>query len=340
MKFDQRSLEGFLGESIGGYSEPTYDCPFCAKRGHSSNPGHLHVNYKRGAARCHRCQFGTRRLDILYRMLSGQRYKLKVSNRKGSTLSDKVRRSLYKDDDSDANTQRCDLPEEFIPLTTTPKLPYETKIYNYLRSRGLDDSDILSLNIGYAKSGRFDGHVIFPVYMRGALTFYTSRLVVGDYGPKSFHSEVPRAGSLFMYDFIFPGDILIITEGPFDAISVSKLGVGRGTCLFGSTISDSQIRNIKDARVSKVVVCMDADAADTAFSIARNIYRKLDVSVYLSIPTWRCDVCDNRQAAIHRPVCCGTHMESVDPNDCDNLLTELSRAIPYSELSKVRLLFN
>jgi hypothetical protein len=134
--------------------------------------------------------------------------------------------------------------------------------YSYLIERGYNEKQAAQLierfDLRCALIGKFAYRVIIPVFMDGKLVNWTGRAVTTDtlrYKTLSHDMEVSRKAGLpqapmnvkdclFDYDNLKNGgDILVLTEGPFDAMRITffgeKYGI-MGTCLFGKGVSKQQ----------------------------------------------------------------------------------------------------
>lgn len=175
------------------------------------------------------------------------------------------------------------LPPEFKPLRGPQGLG--APFWSYLEDRGLASPWVCeTYGLHYAITGRYRYRIIIPVYAPdGQLMTWTARSIVprepvrykalpnrppfDDYdGPLA--RKAPGAlllGLPFLTQVANPR-MLIVCEGPFDAIKVSALGRTAGvygTCLFGLDISESQALLIERlaARFQRVVILLDPDAA-------------------------------------------------------------------------------
>lgn len=182
-------------------------------------------------------------------------------------------------------TRPLELLPEFIDMLTG----FSQRLFvPYLTDRGYSDNDLEWLvkrfKLRSALTGQFAYRIIIPVYVSGRLVTWTARTITGDrlrYKTLSTDSEtaaksdLPVAAisikeTLFDYDALRKGgEILVITEGPFDAMRVSFFGDDaiRGTCLFGKTISDGQRELIGALRplYHQVVLLSDTDVRWSMF---------------------------------------------------------------------------
>ncbi len=94
------------------------------------------------------------------------------------------------------------------------------------------------------------GRLIIPVYKQGKLIFYQGRDLAAIRPDKYRSPPISRENVLFGYDYIFEdtNNPLYIVEGFFDAYAV------KGVAVFGSKITQGQIRWINQTRRPKVVI--------------------------------------------------------------------------------------
>jgi len=161
----------------------------------------------------------------------------------------------------------------FVPYFT--KRGYRGDALNWLIKR---------FNLRGALTGAFAYRIIIPLFMHGELVTWTARTVTDDRlryktlstdAITSARANLPTAAvstkeTLFDYDALSEGgEVLVITEGPFDAMRVSFFGGDdvHGTCLFGKQISATQYDMICNLRPKyhRVVLLADADVRYSMF---------------------------------------------------------------------------
>lgn len=157
------------------------------------------------------------------------------------------------------------------------KMPVGYKVYDwvnpYLQQRKITLEDIKHWEFGQTKLvSRYLGYVLIPIKEDGKVKGF-----IGRYGSKNVPEDKLRYSNslgtdfsclLFGYDDIIRGktDTVIITEGLFDAIAVTKkLNLFadesiRAVCTFGKKISQVQIQKLLAKQVRKVVLLYDYDA--------------------------------------------------------------------------------
>lgn len=162
----------------------------------------------------------------------------------------------------------------------------------YLGKRGYSSNDAIHLSerygLRFASRGPFAYRIIVPVEMSGRLVNWTGRTVAESdelryksmtTDPESAERQgLPPAPmnikhALFDYDQLKRGgDVLVITEGPFDALRVGFLGERRdikATCLFGKAATEEQVELIADLapRFRSTLVLLDQDSSLGGFLV-------------------------------------------------------------------------
>lgn len=147
------------------------------------------------------------------------------------------------------------------------------EINEYLKNRGITMKDIRHWKFGETRIlSRYMGYVLIPIYDNGEIRGY-----IGRYGAKKIPDGKLRYSNslhtdfsclLFGYDDIVKGetDTVIITEGLFDAIAVTKKlnlfadNSVRAVCTFGKKISQTQIQKLINKEIRNVILLYDYDA--------------------------------------------------------------------------------
>jgi hypothetical protein len=196
---------------------------------------------------------------------------------------------------------RLNLPPEFKQITARSVFGYQC--WNYLRQRGYSDAEVAWIvdkyNLQYTLQEAFAGRVIIPVYSdRRELITWTAR-AIGQSALiryKTYPTELsPRPitdmllGLPLLVDAPDPR-VLVISEGPFDAIAVTALGyrVGvYGTCLFGLNVSEHQADLLDQLalRFPRRYLLLDGDAALVTLRLMQGLPR--DVRPIALPPTWK-----------------------------------------------------
>lgn len=166
-----------------------------------------------------------------------------------------------------------------IEIATVPsiKMPAGFKVFSkptkYLNQRHIDIDDIRHWGFGYTNIvSKYINYVLVPITedgdIKGFVGRYSAFKVPDDVLRYSNSLHTDFANLLFGYDDIVKDktDTVIITEGLFDAIAVTKqLGLFsdntvRAVCTFGKKISKQQINKLLVKNVRKVILLYDYDA--------------------------------------------------------------------------------
>jgi len=167
------------------------------------------------------------------------------------------------------------IPEEFrkiaFPGTAEyDKSSYARKAYLYLRGRGLSRKEIEHFGIRYCRSaGRYFGMLIIPVFEDGKPVYFCTRAYTESYTKKTINPTleevggVGKAGVVFGLDRAAGKSFCVVTEGPFDAMTLGDYGVA----ILGKAMSQAQQDKILGCRFRRIYIMLDADARDAAYDL-------------------------------------------------------------------------
>jgi hypothetical protein len=167
---------------------------------------------------------------------------------------------------------------------TAPQYQKIDSILNYLRSRGVDPS---WYDFMYSPDVTFDFNkrLIVPFYWRGDIVGYTGRMFEESDKVKYFTDVQP--GYVFNMDAQdWTRKFVLVTEGPFDAITVS------GVSILGSEINDTQ-RELIEGLNRRVIVVPDRDQAGQKL-----IDQAIEFGWSVAFPEWQDDVTDVADAVL------------------------------------------
>jgi DNA primase len=134
---------------------------------------------------------------------------------------------------------------------------------DFFAGRGLDRTDVVKYRILTATSGRYKNKIIVPLYEGPKLVYFVAKDPIF----KGYTNPVIDKKTLLPYYLGTHSKLtLYICEGAFDAIVINKLGFSAGV-LIGSSISDGQIRKIKEFGFTTVAVTLDGDIKNSAVKI-------------------------------------------------------------------------
>ncbi len=166
------------------------------------------------------------------------------------------------------------LYDEFKPITSRGT---GRKYWDYLAARGFHQVDQLvkDYDLLYTTTGRWKDRIIIPLVQQGELIGWTARAIVNPIEAPRYDSSSERIKqTVFNEDELQAGgDLLVVVEGPFDAIKVDYYGRwfgARATCGFGTSLSMDQIAILWGLRrkFRKVLILFDQGTVDQSFYAA------------------------------------------------------------------------
>ena len=203
---------------------------------------------------------------------------------------------LFMEPECGEDTQKLELPEEFISLCSD-RIP-ATGVYamRYLQKRGVTHEDILKWKIGYCFSGEYRNRIIVPSFDQdGDISYFIARSYSGD----SYKYKNPRASKDITFNelYIDWNKDLVLVEGVFDA-----LVAGNAVPILGSTLrrGSKLLREIV-RNDTPIYVALDPDAAEKERRIIKTLLRydvelyKIDISGYEDVGSMSKDVFDERK---------------------------------------------
>jgi DNA primase len=261
-------LESFLGEPRKHYKRKkqiSFDCPNCSamKGVEFDKKGNLEISYKDGVYNCWSCgeTDGTKgRLSFLFKRYSDKKtldqfYKLNFKFIQQKTVEEK------KDE--------LRLPDEYIALDGKLSNPRFNGAFDYLYSRGLNDSHIKKYKIGFCMEGKYQNRVVVPSYdADGKLNFFVTRSI----SPKTtkfkyLNPAVEKQTLIFNEALINWEKPVFLVEGVFDHIVVPN-----SVPLLGKKMSEKLFNELYFKSKNFIIIALDPDAWNDTVGI----YNKLD----------------------------------------------------------------
>lgn len=189
------------------------------------------------------------------------------------------------DDHSFVSVDR--FPEIPVPeYTDVQDLPDDHEIKQYAQQRGL---------LGLYPLWHIDSVVnrrrlVVPFFFQNTLVGWTGRHVCppDKKTPKYLHHQIPR-GYVFNIDKFYnsPRNMVIVTEGVFDAILID------GVSVLGNTMTSEQQHLITSLRM-KTILCPDRDQAGVMLQ-----NQAAELGWYVSFPPWESHIKDAAEAVNH-----------------------------------------
>lgn len=174
-------------------------------------------------------------------------------------------------------------PKEFRSFNSGKHM--ENMFVEYLANRSFREQDVFPLidkyHLRWALSGRYAKRIIVPFYQDFQLVGWTARSIFSK-TPTRYLTLAQHEGALlnvkkmiFNWDQLTtqPEDIVVIVEGPFDAMKVDFYGQPMGiraTCLFSQMATMEQVAYIMALAdlYQKIIILLDDTATTLAESLA------------------------------------------------------------------------
>lgn len=158
------------------------------------------------------------------------------------------------------------------------KGPNTRKFFDYLTDRGFHDPKNISYYYGLRAclTGRFKDRIIFPCYDADwQLIAFTGRALGNPINaPRYLSSERIKDTIFNESSFANGGPILLVVEGPFDALKLDYYGSPvRATCTFGTTPHVNQLAILAGLkkRFKRIIVLFDVGATEQAWHLADSL---------------------------------------------------------------------
>lgn len=259
--YDAGRLLPIFTSILGEYHEYAHReyyfyCPFC----HHKNPK-LAINLNKGAWHCWVCNARGNRLISLLRRLD-------VSPNQIRELKDALSEEIpyIQEDTAEA---ALTLPSEFKPLWRHNKEIERKHALVYLKDRGVTPGDILSHNIGYCSSGRYQNRIIIPSYdADGKLNYFVARDFFGTSHMPYLNPRVSK-NVIGFENLINWNHGIVLVEGVFDALAVKWNAIP----LFGKYVPSSLQKKIVENQVKDIYVALDKDAINEALKIIQTFVK-------------------------------------------------------------------
>jgi len=236
-----------------------YHCPFC-----NHHKPKLEVNFtenKKGENPWH-CWACDRKGKKIYQIFKH----IQVPSNTMAEL-----RSIVKTEFNDKEVvveEKVSLPKEFKSLLNVSKTDILGRhALTYLKSRNINEEDIVKYNIGYCETGRYAKMVIIPSYDENSnLNYFTGRSFEKEPSVKYRNPSVSR--DIIPFELFINWEIpFILCEGPFDAIAIKRNAIP----LLGKNIQSNLMKKIVMSSVEKIYIALDKDAQKQALSFCERL---------------------------------------------------------------------
>lgn len=278
--FDERAAMDWMRMNLNvGYNsgdEIVCDCPSCGGK-HK-----FWVNRVSGQCTCYKCYFGNSLYDLVEFVEGCSRKQariiLGVSDGERWSLSDDVA-DLFKTISKMGEALPVQEAKEHVYIPgakwfgfSQPEYKAEQEVmegmYHALVSRGFSWDEIVANRAGWAWGGRFDGRVILPAYVDGAIVFwqawdYTKQKKIKYDSPRNEDVPISRQAVVYNIERYPAAEQLVVCEGAFNAWSVDQCQ-NFGVATFGKAISIVQILKLVTHPAKRILIGLDPDAMDEA----------------------------------------------------------------------------
>jgi DNA primase len=234
-----------------------------------------------------------------------------ITGEKGISLTEDFAQMIARTMSGKTNTKPWrGLKLEIPPFKSFTYVPSARMFIEYMKSpqRKFTDEHIALFTpiwgVRYCTTGKFKGRIIFPIYFNKELVSWTGRTVYPGVSPKyltlSPEGEPPLAKAgisnyLLWYDYLkkYYWDIIVICEGPMDALKVNCLNAGRGigaTCIFTAQPSQIQIDLIHDLlpKTKRMILLLDQGTTANAMRSMQELPKEVE---YKTLPKGIKDPC-------------------------------------------------
>lgn len=246
-----------------GGGEVILRCPLC-----DDHAPRLYVNTTTGMWMCHHCKASGNDYTLLREVLGldhfmAMRLRARLDGGQAGISTPTpayTRQSRAPSPEEEDVKEGIELPKEYYPLTH-PDAVGEGIFWRYLQVRGVTHEDVKTYEIGFCLRGFFAYRVIIPVKTNGVLWTFVAR-TVADATPKVLHPPGAQPSrALFGLDHFQGGDRVIIVEGAFDALRLSRclLTSKLAVATLGTNFSRHQRQLLCDRGITGVVLLWDGD---------------------------------------------------------------------------------
>jgi DNA primase len=266
-----------------GENEVCMSCPFCSD---DSPKKKLYLNPSKGVFNCFRCGHGGSVFSLLRKLGIAFKQQPRVAQ------NDSIRTAI----DGIYNTQppvkgeNLRLPDEYMPLWIPSKSVLAKKIVSSLiKKRRMTLEDIETFRVGFCATGKYAGHVIFPIQnIQGDICSYQTRRILSS-TPKTVNPVSLGPKQLFNANRAKSATNILVVEGIFDCIHARKLaGYGLdidAVALLGKTVATSQlVTMVSMQRWENVYVALDPDAYESAVEVSMSLHAKCKQVYILKLP--------------------------------------------------------
>jgi len=258
-------LTGILGSSYSSGEEHLFRCPYC-----KHHKRKLSVNVEKGVYKCWICDARGKKLSRIVRRFGSfsEHEEWKIVSGEVTDLTDFD--DIFQEESYQAKEQILQLPQSFRSLCNSHKA---TGPRRYLKSRGLDEGDILKWKMGYCTEGEYKDRIIIPSFnLNGNLNYFIARTFADDW--RRYINPSASRDIVFNELYIDFEEEVMLVEGVFDALKGTN-----AIPLLGSTLRENS-RLFKQIVVNDtpVLLALDPDAEYKSTNI-KNLLLKYGIEV-------------------------------------------------------------
>jgi DNA primase len=288
MTDEKEIIVELLTELFGKYKQHyqskgqiAFNCPVCDEE---RNKGNLEVNYFDHVFKCWSCGDTNGMKGPLGRLIEkhGNKKQIKIYKVFAPEKNEEVKKEK----------QKLVLPESFTLFKDShPRYPVRLQAYNYLKSRGIDDTIIEKYNIGFCDNGSHIGRIIVPSYdKKNELNYYIARSWDPNSRAKYKNPEAEKDKIIFNEHLIDWKKDIFLVEGVFDGFFLDN-----SIPMLGKHLSELLFTTIYEKAKGDIILALDGDAFDNAVKIYRelnggSLYGRIKI---IKLPKDK-DVCDLR----------------------------------------------
>lgn len=294
--FDQHGIKYRTSGANVSRGNIAIHCPFC---GPDDPSEHLSVNIEGKGWRCwrhpdHRGKSPARLVRAL----------LRCSMDKAREI---VGHSIFLPEDFGDRVKAMFATAADMPIVDELPVPAEFRAFKgyptsrpfvrYLRDRGFTDLQIGRMTnrygMRYCTEGSYGGRIIFPVTYDGELVSWTGRSIsrnatlryktlTTDEESADREGYRPALGAISHYLLWFDeleergGEVLVLCEGPFDALKVDVLGRAdgiRATCFFTAAPTEAQVDMLHTLarRFDRILLLLDKGTVSLGMRVSQQL---------------------------------------------------------------------
>jgi hypothetical protein len=263
-------IEPFVHKEFGfvwAYGNPQSDyrvrCPFCIERyGSPDTKGKLHIsiNPERPFVHCFRCGYSSNWFGMVRSMTGGDHISVMGELYVSPSVSDfhSVEERFKKSEGLIvAKKVEVQLPDDFIPLSSTNVLPLIGRARKYMRSRGFDENYWKKHNIGVAPSQGL--RVIIPIEDN----YWQGRRLIDWLEPKYTNPKAESAGVIFNPSALSYNEV-VICEGVFSALAVGD----NALAILRKDATIYQVRRFLESPANTFIIALEPEAFSSMKKLA------------------------------------------------------------------------